>query len=48
LASYQPDPQQEFETLQKLQEQANFLEQAARLLKATNGPTSGQSKAPVK
>jgi flagellar basal-body rod protein FlgG len=38
------DPQQEFETLQKLQEQANVLEQAAQLLKVTNGPTSDRTK----
>jgi flagellar basal body rod protein FlgG len=38
------DPQLEFETLQKLQEQANVLEQAAHLLKITNGPMSDQTK----
>ena len=38
------DPQQEFETLQKLQEQAHVLEQAAQLLKFPNGPMSDQTK----
>ena len=42
------DPQHEFETLQKLQEQAHVLEQAANLLKLPNGRMSDQTKPLVK
>ncbi len=42
------DPQQEFETLQKLQEQAHVLEHAAQLLQLTNGPTREQGKPQAK
>ncbi len=42
------DPQQEFETLQKLQEQARVLEQAAQLLKLTDGRLSDGAKPSVK
>jgi flagellar basal-body rod protein FlgG len=42
------DPQQEFETLQKLQEQKNILERAAQLLQLTNGPLREQAKSQVK
>jgi flagellar basal-body rod protein FlgG len=38
------DPQQEFETLQKLQEHTRVLEQAAQLLQLTDGPLREQAK----
>jgi flagellar basal body rod protein FlgG len=38
------DPQQEFETLQQLQEHTRVLEQAAQLLQLTDGPLREQAK----
>ena len=42
------DPQQEFETLQKLQEQAHVLEQAAQLLRFTQSPDGSRTTPPAK
>ncbi len=42
------DPQHEFETLQKLQEQTHLLQQAAQLLQVKNGPVREQAEPQAK